>query len=330
MIFFLFGADTFRSRKKLEELKAKFAKEVDPTGNSFVIIDGETADIAKINEAVSPSSLFARKRMVIIENIFSAKKTDILNQALELLIKIKKNEKQDNIIIFWDSIEPSTKGLAKNKKALFDFLRAEKFTQEFETLSNTQAATWAKKEIDIRGGKISLAAATRLVSLVGSDLWSLNNEIDKLLNYKNSQSTGGQPAEIEIKDIEEMTKGIYDENVFALTDAITNGNKQIALRLLEEQIQAGLSEQYIFSMISRQFRILLQVREALDAGLSSRQILNQLKLHSFVVQKSVNQVRNYSSALLKKIYSQLVDIDYKNKIGQGDLRTMLDLFVIGL
>ena len=329
MIFFLYGPDTYRSRKKLEELKQKFAKEVDPTGSSIEVIDGETTDINKINEAISPSSLFARRRMVVIENIFSAKKTEMLNQVLELLTKIKKNEKQDNIIIIWDNIESNSKGLIKNKKALFEFLRAEKFSQEFETLSNTQAASWAKKEIETRGGKITLAAATRLVSLIGSDLWSLNNEMDKLLSYKNGQ-TGSHTTEIDIKDIEEMTRGSYDENIFALTDAITNGNKKFALKLLEEQIQAGLSEQYIFSMVLRQFRILLQVREALDVGLSSRQILNQLKLHSFVVQKSVNQVRNYSSALLKKIYSQLVEIDYKNKIGQGDLRTMLDLFVINL
>ncbi len=62
MIIFLYGEDTFRSRRKLNELKEKFLREVDPSGNSLTILDGEKTELEKINEAISPSSLLSKKK----------------------------------------------------------------------------------------------------------------------------------------------------------------------------------------------------------------------------------------------------------------------------
>ena len=74
MIIFLYGEDTYSSRQKLNEIKDKFLREVDPSGHSLATIEGENASVEKINEMVSASSLFARKRMVVIERLLSRQK----------------------------------------------------------------------------------------------------------------------------------------------------------------------------------------------------------------------------------------------------------------
>ena len=173
-----------------------------------------------------------------------------------------------------------------------------------------------------------------IVSLLGSDLWQIDNEVDKLVNYKlglePKMIKGGKPAEIEAQDVEKLVRGQLDENIFALTDAISNKNKGLALKLLEEQYGAGLADTYLMTMIIRQFRILLQTRQALDSGLTSRQIISNLRLHPFVVQKSINQVRNFNLQTLKDILNKLTQIDYRVKTGQADVRTMLDLLFLGI
>ena len=73
MIIFLYGDDSFRSRQKLNELKDKYIREVDSKASSLIYIDGETASLEQVNEAVAAPSLFVRKRMVIIENILKNK-----------------------------------------------------------------------------------------------------------------------------------------------------------------------------------------------------------------------------------------------------------------
>lgn len=332
MIIFLYGEDTFRSRQKLKEMKEKFLREVDPSGNSLVVVDGETANMEKINEAVAPSSLFARKRMIIIENLFANKGQTIFDQAL-LYFKEKTDKKEvadDNIIVFWDPIAGGEK-LTKTKGDLFKLLKKQKFAAEFKLLSNTEVIVWAKKEIEKRGVKVSREAVTTMASLLGSDLWLINSEIEKLINYKSSQKFelggDGEGVVIENNDVLHQVRGQFDENIFALTDAISAKNKALAMKLFEEQLEAGLTDAYLLNMITRQFKVLLQIRQALDSGLTQRKIINLLKLHPFVVQKGINQSRNFSLDPLKNIFKRLIEIDYLMKTGQGDAKTLLSLLI---
>ncbi len=346
MIISIYGGDSFRSRKKLKELKDKFLAKVDPTGASMDILDGEKASLENISDSANAGTLLAKKRMVIIENLFSNKTRTIFNQILDYLEK----HESDNIIIFCDSsvkikkirnkeqavkIDSSgnEKPLPAYSKKLFNFLAKQKYSQQFNVLSNTEAANWAKKEFENRGGKISYQAAQALTSLVGSDLWQIDNEINKLINYKLGQQSrltkgGEQAAIIEKEDVEQMVHGGFDENIFALTDAISNKNSGLAIKLLEEQIEAGMAGAYLVTMIVRQFRILLQIRQALDLGQSSRQIISSLRLHPFIVQKGISQAGRFNLSDLKNIFSRLVEIDSKMKTGQADAKTMLNLLFV--
>jgi len=346
MIIFLFGEDTWRSRQKLKELKDKFLRDVDASGSSLTVVDGRAALLKDLKEAISASSLLARKRLVIIEEIFSNKSTSIF-VALNNYLADRRPVKNDNIIIFWDSRAKTKKTknkeellftdsagrdkpLAKAPLGLFKFLLKQKYTQQFNQLSNTAATNWAKKEIERRGGKISLPATQLLTSLVGGDLWQLNNEIDKLLNYKLASQpklTESKETVIETSDVEKLVRGSFDENIFALTDAISIRNKALAAKLLEEQIEAGLTNSYLLNMFTRQFRILLQIKQALVVGHSPRKISSELKIHPFVAQKGVSQASHFSLPQLKNILNQLVNIDYQMKSGGIGIETALNLLI---
>jgi len=134
-------------------------------------------------------------------------------------------------------------------------------------------------------------------------------------------------AVISEEDVEALSRGKIDENIFALSDAIGNKNKAQAIKLLEQEMEAGVAEQYLLTMIIRQFKILLQVKEAIDAGMSQRKITSQLHFHPFVVQKCSGQVGGFSSDLLKKIFSDLLEVDRKIKSGQGDFKAALSLMI---
>jgi len=99
MIIFLYGADTFRSRKKLNELKDKFIREVNPDGSGIVLVDGEKATLEKINEAVAPASLFSRRRFIIVEDVFKKKSDRIWDKLGENLGKLKE-EKESKKKVF--------------------------------------------------------------------------------------------------------------------------------------------------------------------------------------------------------------------------------------
>lgn len=327
MIIFLYGEDGFRARRKLNELKEKFLREVDPSGNALAIVNGEKAEIKEISGSIGASSLLAEKRMIAVEGLFLNKSRTVFNQAKEYL---SKQGVSGNIIIFLDSVSGKDRQ-PKYKSELFKFLSKQKYAQEFKTLSNAEAAAWAKKEVESRGGKISVSAATELISLLGNDLWQVNSEINKLISYKAGQKLrlgdNEKGTEINIEDIKSLVRGQFDENIFALTDAISNKNKSAAVKLFEEQIEAGLTDGYLLNMIIRQFKILMQIRQALDSGLNSRKIINLLKLHPFIVQKGIGQARNFNLSVLKNIFNKLIEIDYEMKSGKADVKPALSLLI---
>ena len=348
MIIFLYGQDDFRSQQKLKKIKAKFIKEVDTSANGLTTLDGQISDIKKISDTLSARSLLTSRRMIIIENIFLNKGKTIFVEVFDYLKKIKADKEEDVIIVIREtSIKTGKTGnqavtvnaIGKEKpllvkpQALFSYLVKQKFSQEFKLLTNAELISWIKKQVISQDGNITNQAAQTLISLVGNDLWQVNNEINKLINYKVGLEPSIIPGDnsvsknIEVVDIEKLTKGKFDENIFALTDAISNKNKALATKLLNEQYAAGLTDSYLLSMFTRQFKILLQIRQALDSGLTSRKITSELRLHPFVIQKGISQVRNFNLPHLKQTLAKLLSIDFDMKNGRGDGQTMLDLLI---
>ena len=341
MLIFLYGEDNFRSRLKLNELKDKYRREVDKLGSGLKVLAGAKAAFSEIAAAVSPSSLLSKKRLIVVEDVFLNKDQAILEKLLDYF---KKRETSDNIIIFWESglklkkiknvMAPmfiggdgQDKPLNKKPAEFFKFLTKQKYTSGFNRLSNTESADWAKKQAAARGGKISAKAAELLVGLVGVDGWQISNELDKLISYKAASKLTGAEADIEVEDVRNLVQGNFSENIFALTDALSVRNKALAAKLLSEQLEAGLDEGRLLNMFVWQFRALLQIKQATEAGLSQRQIASQLKLHPYVAQKGLAQARNFTLPILKNMLSRLAEIDYQVKSGRGDFLAGLNMLI---
>jgi len=322
MIIFTYGADTFRSRRFRQELKNKFTRDIDPLAQSLNVVDGQTATLKEINEKINTGSLFVTKRLTVIENIFKNKKTDLFAALVAYLKKL--TAANDNIIIFRDEeLNTKDKPLKAEAKKLFAFLAQQPYSREFAPLTNGQLLAFIKTEAANYDKKMDLAAATLLINLSGGDLWIINNEIKKLVNYAAGDS-------ITATDVKKLSASSFNENIFGLTDALSAKNKKLAIDLLEEQYAAGLSDEYLLTMLIRQFKILLQIHAALDARLSPADMATQLELHPFVIKKGAVQARNFSALALKNYLNRLIHLDFLNKTGQGDVKTELTLLISSL
>lgn len=327
MIIFLYGADTFRSRRKLQELKNKFLREIDDHSGSLESIDGQSATLKEIGEKINTGSLFVKKRLIVIENIFKNKKDKIGSELTAYLTKIEKekSDENDNILIFWDEeISTSPRGLKIDLKKLFTYLGKQKYTQEFIALTNGQILSFIKQEVNVYQKEINAPAASLLITLTGGDLWLIASEIKKLAFRHHDKKI------IDIDDIKEMVSGLYSDDIFALTDALSAKNKAEATRLLEEQYAAGLGDEYIIAMLIRQFKILLQLRAALDINLSPIEITSQIKLHPYVIKKGLTQARNFKTEDLKNYLNTLVNLDFCNKNGLSNIKTELTMLIAKL
>ncbi|MFZ4632023.1 MAG: DNA polymerase III subunit delta [Patescibacteria group bacterium] len=319
MIIFLHGADTFRSHRMLQEMKNKFIKDSDKDANSLSVLSGASTSLKEIAEKVNTGSLFVKKRLTVIENIFKNKKTKLFTELVDYLKKFSDSE--DNIIIFIDEeLNSKEKPLKADAKKLFTFLNKQKFVQEFSALTNIQLLNFIKKECELYNKEMSASAGTLLISYTGGDLWLMTSELKKLCFYCTNKI-------ISEGDVKEMCAGLINENIFALTDALSIKNKTQALKLLEEQYAAGLNDEYLIAMLIRQFKILLQIRTTIDNNLSPSETATILKLHPYVIKKGLSQARNFSATTLKNYLNQLIRLDFSNKNGLSDIKTELMLLI---
>jgi DNA polymerase-3 subunit delta len=179
---------------------------------------------------------------------------------------------------------------------------------------------WIRSRCQEHGGQIKPAAAHLLAEWVSDDQHLADKEILKLLDYVDRRRP------IEVQDVELLTPFRGQEDIFAMVDAIGQRNGREALarlhRLLENE-----DARYAFAMTIRQFRLILQAREATDTGLSPQEALGT---SAFVANKAANQARNFSLQDLEKIYRHLLEIDVASKTGGMDLEVALDTLVASL
>lgn len=316
MLIYLYGEDTFQSRQYLTMQVDRFKKERDPQGMNVVFLDGPK-DAGRIWSEITSSPFLAEKKLVVVQNVLSAKDTDVLESLVE---GVKNSTLPDkNVVIFWQG---DAMGKAKIVQELHKLLAKEKWAKEFVVPLGAGMTSWLKAEISSRGGGIASAALNFLAQNIGKDTWYANSLMDQLVAYANKK-------EITLSDVQLFLEEKIDDNMFNMVDAIVAGNKKLAFKLLEEQRRLGEDEGYIFSMILRQFRILISMRDLYNRqeSISSDQMAKLLSLHPFVAKKSLPLIKKYSLDTLKNIYTQLLEIDIKTKTGLAQQSWLIDLLV---
>lgn len=316
MFIFLYGEDTFRSRRKLNELIERH-KTIYQSGLNFIRLPNRQAgpaefDFDSFKESIRTTPMFQEKKLVVLENIFAG---GAAGQVFEYLESCKFKDDQGTIIFFEEG------KLIDKGNLLKEFAKKPNLQQEFQPLSGLKLLNWVKTEISQRGGKIEEPALKKLVDFIGNNLWLMNNEINKILTYKTNKI-------IKTEDIDLLVNGKIDNNIFKTIDALGQQNKKLAIALIQKHLNQGDSEIYLLTMIVHQFRNLIRIKDPALKNLPSNALIKKTGIHPFVLQKSYYQAKNFTLEQLKKIYQNLLNTEIAIKTGKIDPRTALEMMIM--
>jgi DNA polymerase III subunit delta len=318
MIIFLYGEDELQSGRKLAEIKNKFLEKNKEGGTLFVFdfAENETkSDDLLAN--LSSRGLFSSKKLAIVKNILQNKTAA---DAKELLSYLKREESKETTIVFWE------KEKIDKRLKLAKFLLEKSKKQEFSFLQGAKLSGWINEEVrETSASTVSInqKAVEKLSIFVGSNLSLLSKEIEKLVSHKDK-------GEISEDDVDLLVKSKIDTDIFKTIDSLSRGDKKTAVKLLHDHLNAGEDPFYLLSMYFFQFRNLLKVKPLAEKNCSQFEIASKLKIHPYVVKKSIEQGRNFSLGKLNSLYMTLCEIDFETKIGKVDIEMALDKFVAGV
>jgi len=288
MIKLYYGEDTFSIQREIRKISSDPKLEIIRVRNDINVF---------INQLLS-NSFFNEKRLFICENILEG----LSEVDSKKLIRALKEKQEKTTVLFIENKAPKSeiKNFIQKNGQIINHAKA----QEKDVIN------FINERVAEESGKISPLAAERLASFVGPDFWQLNEEIKKLTLYKKSDEP---EIDIQTADVDQLVKSNFEANIFELMDAISTKNQRKSIKLLNQFLESGENEMYIFSMIAKQFR---NIALAKFEGISSEKILaEKAGLHPFVAKKSILQAKNFDKKEIISIYQKLIEADLSLKSG---------------
>ncbi len=316
MITFLYGENSFFSSEKLSQIRKEFGKKN---------IDCMAFDVSEKSiffgdfvNAFNSDSLFCKEKVIILKNIFLSKDKDFQEKILDFFNNNPDviNDKKTTIII-WEGNTP------RKSDGLFKFLIKNANSKEFKKMNLHDLEKWIGDQFLKNKKQVSRSVIKKIAMGANGDIWRISNEIKKILNYKLAEEKIGR------EDVDLMMNFDVDVNIFETIEVLLNNDKKKALQFLIKQLRSGTDPFYILSMYIYQCRNLLKMMDLYSHGITNQyEIAKITKLHPFIVQKSLLQLRNVNLMRLKNIYNKLEKIDKNTKTGNVNIKLALTMFVV--
>jgi DNA polymerase-3 subunit delta len=319
-VYLLYGDNDLAFKDFVYRLKEKMGDPENAEMNIAKFSPNEL-NIATLEQVCSTLPFLAPRRVVIAEgpSKLMGSKND-REKFYELLNSIPTS----TALVLIEQIDfKSTRGRLPSKSSdLIQFLENHPaaFIRRCEIPRGPQFISWIQEHTEELGGTIEPQAAHLLSEFVAEDMHLAHQELEKLLAYVNFERP------IKDSDVERLTPFYGQSDVFAMVDAVGRRDGQKAIKFLH-QLLSDEYPLYVFSMIVRQFRLLILTKEALDKNKKPQSVLN---VSPFVTKKIIAQAQNFNLGDLETIYRHLLDVDVASKTGQDTLDVALESFVTHL
>ncbi len=323
-VILLYGSDEYAINRRLAEVAARLP---DPAIAEMNIarLDARLLSWDDLNNAVNALPFLAPQRLVFLAHPSGGWTTPELRQKfLEFLEKVPETA----VLVLWETTESQGWGGGGSRDGgrhwLADWLIKKGLgVENFAQPEDRAMPAWILKNAKSQGGEFSVGAAQKLASMVGEDTRQAAQEVTKLLTYVDWKRA------VTEADVEALTPFTAEANIWKLVDAVSEGNGHLALQLLRRYIEHD-GEFYAWSMVIRQFRLILLAREVLDRGGSLSEAQKELGAGEVPAKKAMQQARRFDLHGLERLYRRLLDIDEAAKTGRMPLDLGLELLIADL
>jgi len=329
LLYILSGQDDFSLTHSLNEIKGEVGDQAILAAGTTTL-DGQQVTLDQLRTVCETVPFLAGRRLVIIKGLLerfeprgrsrrqrkTTRVTDQQNEYKSLSACIGEMPDSTILVLIESRIT--------NNNPLFRELADKAVVKSFPLLRDAELRQWIQRHVKEEGGSLSPQAVDLLTKLVGSNLWIMTSEINKLVLFTSGRR-------IEEEDVKAVVSYTQQTNVFAMVDAIVEFKAELAEQLLQQLLQRGDAPVYLLFMLSRQMQMIVRARELRKQGKTRIEIQNKLGLTSgFALGKTLEQASRYSLPRLKEVYHRLLEADLSIKTGKYDAELALNILVAEL
>lgn len=252
-------------------------------------------------------------RKIVIARDFEKASEDELN----LLKNYLKNPQPTTTLVF------QAEELDK-RRSIATILQKGCVVVDFNPLKDRDAVDWVNNYLRRHKYQIAGATAGLLISLAGTDLFTLRNELEKLM------AALGKPGLISPQDVETLVPRSREHSNFELADVILAQETKAALRLLSRQLADQAEPIMLLGMIARTFRQMLIAKDLMQQKASADEIAREAGIPPFRITDFLTKVRRWDTNKIIFGVKRMSEVDMAMKSSLGKPALQLEYLVCEL
>lgn len=321
-LYVFYGGEDYLKKDYILKIEKGILNENSKALNR-IVVEGKF-DAEKVADYCNTQPIFSEKKLVIVNasGIFKAKKkseesseSKKTGSGRSKAGSKKKKTNDESLLDFFNTI-PEHTCLIFYEEEVDKRLSLVKQIEKYGLLVNFSyqkpdvLAKWAVMEFKKRNKNIDNLLASKLIENCDQGMNEIYNEIEKVVTYV------GDRSQILPQDIEAICVKSIKVKIFDLTDAISEKNSSLALKLLDDMVTLREPIQLILFMIARQFRNILQIKLLTSGGIDSSTAAKKLGMHPFVASQALKQGKRFSVDELKNALNKCLEMDVAIKSGK--------------
>jgi len=234
----------------------------------------------------------------------------------EILIRYLNNPSPSTVMIFTADELDKRK---KSSKVLLDVCTV----VEFSSLKDAEAKSWAKtrlKELKVTADDQVLS---ELIRLVGTDVQTLANELEKLA------SAAADSGRITMPVVDELIGRSRELSNFELGDHLLAGNRKRALETLHRLLEDGAEPVMLVGLIAGNYHRLALGKHLMARG-GREEVFRNISLPPFKRDSYISTLQRSTAARIARGIQLIAAVDLAIKTSQATPRLQLEMLVCEL
>lgn len=285
--YLLHGEEEFVKSSALQTIQSLIPPDM-RTFNVTMITDAAEGEVF---DACETLPLFYDKKLVICHGISPEADTD-------KLIEYFKHIPDFTLLII------EIRGMLQEKSKLLRFFKSIDHDVLFSYLSESEVIKWCMSFAVRNGVALDRNIARNFVGLVGTDMTSVSNELQKAIDMV------GEGGVITDDIVSKCTVGNIEVRIFEMLDCFTNGKVKDGIGLLNVLLEDENEALGIASFLESRFRLMLEGRALMDTGLSVSTATSKMDGSRYANEKACKAAQKYSVSKLADLVSSLADVGY--------------------
>ncbi len=289
-LYFLHGPEKFFHDQFIKAITASIFPNRADRDLNLSIFYGSEDEPGQIIAACLDYPMFSERRLVIVRDFDKLKLPD--SQSFEKYV----NNPQKTTSLVLSAAE-------KGRTKLFQTIHKAAVSIECKAVKEYLVGDWVKKRAQTKGYEMDPQAVQLLVNHVGSNLLTLDQELDKLADYKNDTKV------IAVDDVERTTGVSREVSLFALQNALARRDLSESLKIAKLMLESGQSVLAINPILFAYFKRLLMVSTLKQRNYNRTRIAETLNLSDFQVRDFLTNSQHFNIQELKGVVEYLNEVD---------------------